>query len=199
MGAYTVSMSWLMYIVLLWTWVFSQISLWDLHFISFPLDKYPGVELGCIYFWWEREKRRYLPRKSNKMKREIQEEMIINGQAWKGDNGRGGDVKEGLVRSQWSKWRRGLEGGRKLVNWVGTRWRKMLQMLQWAPGVESGALKSLPWMGTDLMIVELEKFNLEVACRVKGRIQVRVIFTSSGGGWRGSMGKEQSGQIQEVF
>ena len=37
------------------------------------------------------------------MKREIQEEMIINGQAWKRDNGRGGDVKEGLVRSQWSK------------------------------------------------------------------------------------------------
>ena len=32
--------------------------------------------------------------------------------------------------------------------------------------MESGALKSLPWVGTDLMIVGVEKYNLEVACRV---------------------------------
>ena len=32
--------------------------------------------------------------------------------------------------------------------------------------MESGALKSLPWVGTDLKIVGVEKFNLEVACRV---------------------------------
>ena len=32
--------------------------------------------------------------------------------------------------------------------------------------MESGALKSLPWVGTDLMIVGVEKCNLEVASRV---------------------------------